>query len=97
MRHKQTTSTTLVLEALIRADDFHTGRQLKEKLGLDVNHVSAALYHLRKYRAVDFVETEKTLWWFATPADDLRSRVVYERAPEIKPRTPRRRREKKHD
>lgn len=87
---KQPTATTLVLEALIRADDFRTSRQLQAELQLDTNHVSAALCHLAKHKAVEFVEADSSLWWFATPETDTRSRVVDERAPEDRPRKPRR-------
>lgn len=90
-RFKETTSTTRVMEALIRADDFRTGRQLQEELGLDCSHVSAALYHFRKYHAADCIEQPDALWWFATPEDDRRCRVVEERTPESRPRRPRRR------
>lgn len=91
MKRTETTATTLVMEALVRADDFRTGRQLQEELRLSGNRVSAALYHLLKHRAVEFVEADRTLWWFATPTSDTRSRVVEEKAPETRPRRPRRR------
>jgi hypothetical protein len=91
-KHKNVTSTTRVLDALIRADDFRTSRQLQLELSLDVNHISASLYHLRKYCAVDFVEGTDALWWFATPDSDCRQRAVHERAPESVPRRPRKRR-----
>ena len=90
---KEATSTTRVLDALVRADDFVTARQLQLLLALDCNHVSAALYHLRKYCAVDFVEAEDALWWFATPDRDCRSRAVHERVPEVKPRARRKRKQ----
>lgn len=100
MRRKEITATTRVLEALVRADDFCTARQLQQELALDCNHVSAALHHLRKYKAVDCLEGEigggyGTLWWFATPERDCRSRVVHERTPEPRPRKPRRAARKK--
>lgn len=90
-RLKETTSTTRVFEALRAADDFCTGRHLQVVLSLDSNHVSAALYHLRKYHAADYIEQPDALWWFATPESDLRCRVVDERTPESRPRKPRRR------
>lgn len=91
-RRKEETSTSRVLRTLCQADDFRTSRQLQDETGLDVNHVSAALHHLRKHQAVDLVEAEDNLWWFATPTTDTRCRVVEERTPELNPRRPRRRR-----
>lgn len=87
---KQTTATTLVLE-LLRRDErlFLSAKQIREKLPqLNGNQISAALYSLLKYHAVDFVaESDETLFWFARrPEDDTRYRVVEERTPESKPR-----------
>lgn len=90
MKLKQTTATTLVLE-LLRADErlFLSARQIREKLPqLNGNQISAALYSLKDYDAVDFVaENDETLFWFARPPeDDKRYRIVEERTPESKPR-----------
>lgn len=84
------TSTSVIERTLRAADDFRTSRQLQLETMLDVNHVSAALYHLRKYKAVDCLEENGTLWWFATPDTDTRTRVVDERHPEAKARKSRR-------
>lgn len=88
-RIKQTTATTLVLE-LLRRDErlFLTARQLRERLPqLNGNQISAALYSLLKYHAVDFVTQNDGMWWFARRAeDDTRYRVVEERTPETKKR-----------
>lgn len=89
MKYTKVTSTSLVNEALIKADDFVTGRQLQDTLMLDTNHVSAALYHLRKYKAAECMEVAGTLYWFATPQNDTRSKIVEERTPESRPRKPR--------
>jgi hypothetical protein len=87
---KETTTTHLVFEALKRADDFRTSRQLQLETGRSSNRVGAALHLLERYRAVDFVEGEGTLWWFATPGSDTRVRTVEEKAPETRPRRARR-------
>lgn len=97
-RRSAPTWTTLVLEALVRADDLMTAEQLRLALwaaGLKAtsNRVSAALHHLHGHKAVDFVEADAHLWWFATPEDDTRLRVIQEKAPEFRPR---RRRRKRH-
>lgn len=94
-RNTETTATFLVLDALKRADDFRTGRQLMDETRLSTNRVSAALYHLLKYKAVEFIESERKLWWFATPTSDTRSKTVDERVMESKPRKVRRSRAKK--
>jgi hypothetical protein len=88
---KEPTATGLVFDALRAADDFLTLPALRVATGLDTNHVSAALCHLRKYRAVAAI-AEGSLWWYATPEDDTRLRRVEERTPERRPRSPRRRR-----
>lgn len=93
-RLKQPTATSIVFEALVRADDFRTGLQLQAETGLNSNRVSAALYHLKKYKAAEFIEGEGNLWWFATPETDTRSRTIEEKAPELKPRKPRKTRRK---
>lgn len=88
-KRKEVTTTHLVLEALMRADDFRTQQQLCAEIGRDCNHVSAALYMLRGYCAVQVMEVDGKLFWFATPEDDTRSRRHVERAPELRPRKPR--------
>lgn len=85
-RNTETTATFLVLDALKRADDFRTVAQLQSETGKSYNRVQAALHHLRVHKAVDFVEAERKLWWFATPTSDTRSRTVDERFMEDKPR-----------
>lgn len=93
MKHKEITHTTRVLEALIRADDFRTTRQLKALTGGDYNQIGAALSHLKKHRAADCLTCEGELWWFATPESDDRSRHVDERVLESVPRRTRRKRQ----
>ena len=94
MKHKRTTFTTIVFEALKRADDFRTGRQLMAETQLDTNHVSACLSHLRKFKAVDCIEQPDALWWYATPDRDTRQRVIEEKSEELRPRRPRRKKVK---
>lgn len=94
MRLKQTTSTTLVEEALRRADDFCTMRQLVLATGRNSNQVSAALYMLRKYRAAECMDVEGTLWWYLTPDSDQRTYTIAEKTEETKPRKPRKRKAK---
>lgn len=86
---KKPTATSMVFEALIAADDFRTGLDLQEETGLDCNHVSAALIHLLRHKAVESIEEGDKRWWFATPWNDSRFRTVDERTPEKRPRKPR--------
>lgn len=97
MKRKEITTTHLVLEALTRADDFRTQRQLCAEIGRDCNHVSAALCHLRKRKAVEAMDVDGQLFWFATPEDDTRSFKLIERTPEAKPRKPRKPRKRPVD
>jgi hypothetical protein len=93
-RGKQTTTTALVTEALARADDFRTARQLADATGRSLNQVHSALWVLKHYySAVECIEAADGLWWFATAADDKRSKHLDERTPESKPRRAKRRKE----
>jgi hypothetical protein len=85
-RRMQPTSVSIVWEYLTKVNDFVTAAQIREVTRLDSNHASAALYCLKKYRAVECFESDDVLWWFATPQYDQRSRTVDERTPESKPR-----------
>ena len=86
------TWTSLVLEALERADDFLSMEHLLTASGAEnTNQVSAALHHLAKYGAVEsVVGGDGKLWWFATGVDN-RMKIVEERAREPKGNRHRRR------
>lgn len=78
MRIKQTTTTTLVMEALISADDLLSTSMLVERTRRSRNQVSAACYWLWKARAIDVVvNPDGTPWWFALPAiEDRRVKTI---------------------
>jgi hypothetical protein len=78
---KDPTMTTLVLEHLIALDDMATVKTIADALKQPMPCVSATLTSLRHYKAVEAIEGDKRLWWFATPANDTRVRIVEERAP----------------
>lgn len=82
------THTSKVMDALTHcAEDFMTTQQLMEATGSAYNQCTAALFHLRRRGAVDVVvEADGRGWWFATPGDDDRTRIIEERTPEDKPR-----------
>jgi hypothetical protein len=92
VKRKVPTSTSIVFEYLVVADDFRTTQQVKCDTGLDINHVSASLCHLRKRKAIDAIDVDGTLFWYPTPENDDRSKVVLERTPEARPRKRRKRR-----
>ena len=71
---KRTSFTCLTFEALKEADDFLTLHQLNQRLGIGTCRVSAALHHLYKRKAVSCLSENGTLWWYATPETDDRTR-----------------------
>lgn len=83
-RDRHPTHTCLVLEALVGwPQDFASIRDLMAATGSSYSQISAALFHLRNKHAVEVViEHDGQAWWFATPGDDERTRVVDERVPE---------------
>lgn len=83
---KQPTHTKLVLEYLVKIDDFATADQIVLGTGSAPNQVSATLHHLRNRHAIDCVAADGQLWWYATPDYDNRSFKLEEREPEVKPR-----------
>jgi hypothetical protein len=87
---RQTTTTTLVLEARRKADDFMTVRQLVDVTKRTGNQVSAALHCMRKYSAVDCLASGGHLYWYAQPPEsDTRNWTREEVTPELRPRKPR--------
>jgi hypothetical protein len=84
--NKEPTSTSVVLAELCGADDFRSMKQLCAHTRLNVHRVSAALHHLHNRKCVAFISDAGGVWWYATPECDDRSRVVEQRAPELKPR-----------
>ena len=92
-RHKMPTHTNLVLDALVAADDFLTIAQIQGRCRTSsLNQIRAALFQLRRQRAVDVViEQDGISYWMATVETDQRVRVVLERTPEKAPRNRKRR------
>ncbi len=93
----QVTTTTLVEEAFRETDDFLTAADLIQRTGRSMNQVSAALFHLRKHRAIDVMPVEGRLYWYATPTEDTRSRRIAEYTPAPKKRKPKPRKQKIED
>ena len=88
-RRQEPTCTSLVQEVLVKTDDFKTPKQLCEETRLTPNQVCAALHHLHRHKAVDFITDVNGTFWFTTLDEDNRCKCVDLRAPEVKPRRPR--------
>lgn len=79
-RSTKETCTSKVLRVLVAADDFRTGAQLCEELPEEPRtRVSAALCHLFGRKAINYIESDNTLWWYPTPETDNRREIQSER------------------
>lgn len=87
---KRTTTTKKILDLLRIRDDFLSPRQLSEGTGEPMNRISAALHWLKKAGAVNAMETDGQLWFYATPEEDKRTTTVDETKDGVK--RPRKRR-----
>lgn len=76
------TWTSLIEHELNSTDDFMNVVELMAKTGANFNQATAALHHLKKRKAIDSVESNGRLYWFATPSSDTRVRTVEQRRPE---------------
>ena len=77
------TWTSLVLDALVAADDFLSMQQINVLTGAKGGQASAALHHMLLHKVVDCVQgSDGKLWWFATPQNDDRLKVLELRVPE---------------
>lgn len=86
---KEPTCVSVVETFVTKADDFVTAAQVIEGTQLTPNQVSASLIMLKKYQALACFESDGRLWWFSTPETDTRICKHEHRAPEVKPRKPR--------
>ena len=82
---REPSKVSIVLRALVEADDFITAAQLIQRLvgKANVNQISASLHHLRNRHAVASMESDGKLWWYSTPEHDDRSKKVDERVVEV--------------
>lgn len=78
--------TSVVLKALIAADDYVNLSTLSRLTKLKKDILRPTIKHLRKYNAVDSVESDGQLYWYATPALDTRSWTQEEHRKEDEPR-----------
>lgn len=76
---KRTTCTTAVLEWLVQHDDFATRAQIMAGAKLITSgQTTVTLSDLRRCKAIDAIDVDGTLFWFATPHTDTRSRHLDE-------------------
>lgn len=80
------THTSVILAALVAADDMITAAHIQSTTGLRNDIVFTTLKHLRRHCAVDSIEEGGTLYWFATPATDTRKYALGELRHEDEPR-----------
>lgn len=78
--------TSIVLAALVAADDFVSATDLATLTGLTTGNCRTALTYLRDVHAVDSVDSAGRLYWFATPDADQRTRAIDARKREDEPR-----------
>ncbi len=84
------TWTALVLDALIKADDFMSLEQIMDAVKApDRRLIRVTILWLRRFNAVDSVVVEDKPWWFATPENDTRTKHLDLRIPEENKRAPR--------
>ena len=71
---KKTTCTKLVLDWLVELDDFATRNQIVEGAAVTSSQVTATLHDLKRYKAIDVMDVDGVLWFYATADRDNRSR-----------------------
>lgn len=88
MKRTRPTYTSLVFELLIAKDDALTVQDIARELHLKGKLVSSVLHTLYHYHAVDVIEGRDSLWWYATPEEDRRTRTFAEREDRDEHRAP---------
>jgi hypothetical protein len=76
--HKKPTCTKLVLDYLIGLDDFATRGMVVAGAGVTVSQITATLHDLKRYKAIDVMDVDGALWFYATPDADTRMRHTLE-------------------
>lgn len=69
---------SLVEEQIRLKDDFITQKQLGSLLEgkANGNQISAALHLLKRYKAIDSMESDGQLWFYGTPESDTRTKTI---------------------
>lgn len=86
-RFAEPTVTSVSLNYLRGLSDFATTAQIALAVNKTKTQVNTALHSLQYFKAVDCVESQGRLWWFALPPEsDTRTKTYDHRTPESKPR-----------
>jgi len=86
-RFAEPTATSESLAYLRGLGDFATCAQIALAVNKTLLQVNSALHSLQRFKAVDCVESQGRLWWFALPPEsDTRTKTYDQRVPENKPR-----------
>ena len=72
------TYVSLVLEYLVKVDDFTHIHAIVNETTISISLVRRALLHLKHHHAVDAVDAQGVLYWFATPESDNRLHTMKE-------------------
>lgn len=73
------TDVSVVLNYLIKLDDFASRKMIHEATSTPMNRVRPALAHLQSHLCIDAVIVNKNeLWFYATPASDDRKVIKKE-------------------
>lgn len=74
---RRPTDVSVVLDYLVKLDDFAPPKMIRAGTRLPPNRLRPAIAHLHKHRAIDcIIVNGDELWFFATPGDDDRSRIM---------------------
>lgn len=82
----ETSYTKRAFDFLVNHDDFVTMPDIATCTGLTIRQLRQTLPWLRKCKAIDSVESDGRLFWYATPESDLRLRTLDEHRREDEPR-----------
>lgn len=75
---KKTTCTQLVVDYLTQLDDFATHRMIQISSGVTSSQITATLHDLRRFKAIDAMDVDGVLWFYATPERDVRTKTLGE-------------------
>lgn len=85
-KQKEPTLCIRVEAVLEFANDFLTANDVAKGAGITPHQAMSSLIYLRNWHAVESVESNGRLFWFATKEYDRRVKIVEQRAVEDKPR-----------
>ena len=81
---KRTTYTKMILDYLISLDDYATKAMIVAAVKLKQDQVAITLHDLKRHHAIEAMEADGKLWFYATPEYDDRQRKLDEIKEDIK-------------